>query len=315
MQVVEAGRVLPIRLEVVDIWEQFYRDEDSKDVELRCRDGSAWAHSVFLERLSEPLRCMLRSGMQESRTRKIDLPDFTSVELRFTLRLCYTGHMDAVDWEELEMLDLEEDKQDDASFGCSRNGDVDAEGRPMCPPTAQTALTNRTEIAAPAASSSSTAHSTSAVEVEGPLPYIQEGMVPSRNSPFVSRPPPTCNLVPPGVALCAAPNKPVMTPPIGLLFGCASFAKKYEVPGFLNMMIEKIKPRLAVDNFDDMMKFAVAIDVLPLRVHCAKYAEGSDQVRQMLMGGKLSAEVEFELQGLLGFPTPPRKHDPKHRVF
>ena len=41
--------------------------------------------------------------------------------------------------------------------------------------------------------------------------------------------------------------------PLELLFGCASLAKKYEIPGFVSMMLAKIKPRLRVDNFDQIM--------------------------------------------------------------
>merc|ERR1740117_587685 len=74
--------------------------------------------------------------MIEHRTRRIELPDFNVSELRFTLRLCYTGHMDAADWEDTYDKPHPEDAVSD---GDSPSCDiVDSEGRPTCPPAAQT---------------------------------------------------------------------------------------------------------------------------------------------------------------------------------
>merc|ERR1712061_397086 len=48
--------------------------------------------------MSEPLKRMLTSGMIESQTRQIQMSSFTTSQVRFTLRLAYTGRVDPHDW-------------------------------------------------------------------------------------------------------------------------------------------------------------------------------------------------------------------------
>jgi hypothetical protein len=91
--------------------------------------------------------------------------------------------------------------------------------------------------------------------------------------------------------------------PLELLFGCASLAKKYEIPGFISMMLAKIKPRLKVDNFDKIMQFAVTADLSPLKLFCIKFAEGETAIKTMFESKQLSPEVEFELQALWKAPS------------
>jgi hypothetical protein len=43
------------------------------------------------------LSCILASGMQETQTKCIHMPDFTVAEIKFFLRFAYTGHANSSD--------------------------------------------------------------------------------------------------------------------------------------------------------------------------------------------------------------------------
>lgn len=90
--------------------------------------------------------------------------------------------------------------------------------------------------------------------------------------------------------------------PLDLLFGCAAIAKKYSIPGFLPMMLHKIKQRLTIHNFNKVMSFAVSIDLSPLKLFCIRFAEEQPEVRRMFQQSELNPEVEFELLALWSRP-------------
>merc|ERR1711862_676786 len=92
-------------------------------------------------------------------------------------------------------------------------------------------------------------------------------------------------------------------PPLQLLFGCTSFAQKYDIPGFCPMLLEKIKPRLEVSNFDEIMCFAITLDLSPLKIFSVRFAENQPAIRRMYENNELSAQVAFELQALWGKPA------------
>merc|ERR1712070_596805 len=69
-----------------------------KDIEITTRDGSTRTHSCLLKNMSEPLKRMLECGMVESNAKRIHMPDLTADQLRFILRLAYTGHVQPSEW-------------------------------------------------------------------------------------------------------------------------------------------------------------------------------------------------------------------------
>lgn len=202
-----------VRIAVVQFWERLYFDE-GKDVEILASDGSVWAHKVVLLNLSESLNAMLSAGMRETHTSKIHLPDYTVAQLRFTLRLVYTGHADPSDYDEADAGD-------------------------------------------------------------------------------------------------AGDSAPQSAPPLDLIFGCASFAKRFEVPGFVSFMVDMLKDRIDISNFDRVTRFSISLDMAPLKLFCLRFAEDHLEVRQQFQQGSLSPEVEFELQALWVTPVSQRGHKRK----
>lgn len=100
-------------------------------------------------------------------------------------------------------------------------------------------------------------------------------------------------------------------PPLFLLCGCASMAKMYQIPGFIPMMLDKIKAHLSADTFDEIMRFGISHDLTPLKLFCMRFAENSASgVWQMYETRQLSSEVEFELQGL--WRSPPEGSQQHH---
>jgi len=85
---------------VVEFWEQLFEDETSKDVKLKARDGSVRVHSLILSQMSAAFKAMLNAGMSEERTKTINLDNFSTAQLKFVLRLMYTGQIDSSDWSE-----------------------------------------------------------------------------------------------------------------------------------------------------------------------------------------------------------------------
>lgn len=77
------------------------------------------------------------------------------------------------------------------------------------------------------------------------------------------------------------------------------------------MVIEKLKPRITAANFDEVMCFAVAVDVSPLKMFCLKFAESDLSIKHRFENNELSPEVEFELQALWGKPFVPQSHTRK----
>lgn len=107
-------------------------------------------------------------------------------------------------------------------------------------------------------------------------------------------------------------GKPVVLPPLELLFGGAILSKQYGVTGFLQKMVAKIKGRLCDANFDEVSRFAIENDIAPLRVKCLSFAEASHRVREDFYNDKLSPPVAFELQALW---QPPDDRCRKRKLF
>lgn len=267
-----------VRLEVVELWERLYLDEDGKDIELLAKDGSVWAHGVILSQLSEPLKCTLRAGMRETTTKQIEMRDYTVSELKFTLRLAYTGHIDESDYR-----------------------------------------SNDTAAALESGTSASSADS-AIPPLWNPFNTVAAGPPPP------GPPPPGTGLfggVPPGAMIAprtppqhpwrvaqhapgatAVPaQQPQQHPPLDILFGCASISKRFEMPGLVSLMLDKLKALVTAQNFNSVMRSAVALDLSPLKLHCVRFAESSSDIQRQYQAGSLSPEVEFELRALWDTPT------------
>lgn len=83
-----------MRIDVVDMWKRLYEDMEGKDVRIITAEGEeVGAHRCVLSSISEPFKKMLSGNMLESQNHVIKLEQFTSIQVRFFLRLAYTGHV------------------------------------------------------------------------------------------------------------------------------------------------------------------------------------------------------------------------------
>lgn len=88
-----------VRACIVSSWERLLDDRDSADVTFVCANGAeVLAHSLILSQASDVFKRMLAAPMVEGRTRAIQVEAYTETELRFILRLVYTGQVDEADW-------------------------------------------------------------------------------------------------------------------------------------------------------------------------------------------------------------------------
>mmetsp|Transcript_56682 Transcript_56682/g.184471 ORF Transcript_56682/g.184471 Transcript_56682/m.184471 type:complete len:238 (+) Transcript_56682:61-774(+) len=93
-----SGGSTKVRTDVVSIWERLFESDDSKDVTLVGAEGEEVpAHSLVLCAASEVFKKMLGGGMLEETTKRVEVKDYTAQQLRFFLRLVYTGQVSASD--------------------------------------------------------------------------------------------------------------------------------------------------------------------------------------------------------------------------
>ena len=90
--------------------------------------------------------------------------------------------------------------------------------------------------------------------------------------------------------------------PFSILFGSLAFTKKYQVQGVFTTVMESVKSRLCADNFDEVMKHAVAMDLSPLKLFCMDFAKRTKSIKRKFQKSELSPESQFELQAL--WPAP-----------
>lgn len=88
--------------EVVDeIYERLLEDEETKDVEIEFCNGTLFAHGLILGVNSEPIRMILRQGINSAPVdkKRLSWREYTVEVGRFLLRLLYTGTVNESDWE------------------------------------------------------------------------------------------------------------------------------------------------------------------------------------------------------------------------
>ena len=92
---------VPIRREIQSVWEAFFADDERKDVTLQLPDGTeVLAHGSLLMAASPVFKAMLSHDMEEKQRHVIKLPGFSRAEVRFFLRLVYTGGVEPGEWDD-----------------------------------------------------------------------------------------------------------------------------------------------------------------------------------------------------------------------
>jgi len=265
---------------VVDFWERLFESDESKDVTLEARDGyQVRAHGLLLMHLSEPLKCALTGGMQESRTKSIKMEAYTKQQLQFFLRLAYTGCMDKQDW-------VEEDAEDAAATATGAVAPAS--------PLSQVSPISRDEMF-------QCGYEEDFADFFTPYSPPEEGVAwgPPDESCFISgREPPDPH-----------------SPPVELLLGCMSIVKKYDVAGFLPWVVENVKTVLTEENFEKVACAAVADDIAPLRIFCVNFARKRIGIKEKFQRAELPPELQFELQAIWTPPWTEHQKGEKRRRY
>ena len=77
---------------VVDTWENVYNSDKFADLTIECKGGAeVRCHCVVVAQVSEVLHAMLTSNMQESKEKRIVVPDAHPFEVRLFLEVSYCG--------------------------------------------------------------------------------------------------------------------------------------------------------------------------------------------------------------------------------
>jgi len=96
--------------------------------------------------------------------------------------------------------------------------------------------------------------------------------------------------------------------PLRLLLGSMEIAKMYMFEDLLEVLVEAVQGRVAFDTFDAILRAAIKIDSMPLRVYCTQYAIGAKHgVRELYLSNVLSPQVKAELAGTWGPSKPSAK--------
>ena len=82
----------------LELGERLFEDTSGKDVQLIASDGEEHAHSIVLAVASNVFKAMFASDFIEGRSKKVEILDKTRLQLRFWLRLLYTGQVEENDW-------------------------------------------------------------------------------------------------------------------------------------------------------------------------------------------------------------------------
>lgn len=258
-----------VRACVMASWERLLDDRESADVTFTCANGAeVRAHSLILSQASDVFKRMLAAPMVEGRTRTIQVDAFSETELRFILRLVYTGQVDESDWA----------GEDVGSTGVGEAGKHNRSGSVPQEP----ALTREESM------------------------ILEASGVPIEIEPELMASPPTLHGFGRRRLATRQVADGKGYPPLKLVLSAASFGKRYELCGFQAWMVDRIKPRVSEMTFEEILRFAIREDFGPLRLHCVRFAEGSPTIRLKYDRKSYAPEVLFELQATWNAPSEPR---------
>lgn len=83
---------LQIQEPVVEMWEAVWRDSESADLTIECEGGyKVKCHYLVVSKISDVLKAMVSSNMQEGISKKIILPDAPAPAVKLFLEICYCG--------------------------------------------------------------------------------------------------------------------------------------------------------------------------------------------------------------------------------
>lgn len=257
-----------VRSGLVDQWQQIFEDQTVKDVEIRLKDDEiVWADSLILKVTSPVFKTMLAPENQEEKGElKLCISDFTLTEVRFFLRLLYTGRMDPSDW-----------PADDPPYEHEQLPTLP--GSLVCQPPATTEpvlpLDGRQSLA-------------------GSVLHASPGMMVSMLAKGKGK----------GIAGKGKEKGRLMrSPPISLLMTAVALAKQFQVDWLTYVLVDVIKRRISEVSFESILAAAVAHDIAPIRLAALDFARKSVEVWRRYDNGEYAPEVLFELRSAFRAPA------------
>lgn len=267
----------------VSLLEELHNDDSEKNVELVASDGSVRAHSCLLAACAEPLRKMLSSSMVESRSKRVQMPDFKVAELKFIMRLLFTGAMDPSEWPPTQL--------DISVVATDRQGKnvVDFKMRSTQPyGKLMSRWCEHHNLQLSDATFYVNGHKLDPAQTPASTGLMQCDIhaFPAAEVGAEEMQPPEQD------------DSQPMYPPLELLFAAASFAKRYNMEAFLSIIIEHLKARVSFKEFEAITVLAVEMDLAPVRLACLLYARESKKIAELFKQRAFKPEVLFELQAI-----------------
>merc|ERR1712023_530803 len=80
-----------------------------------------------------------------------------------------------------------------------------------------------------------------------------------------------------------------LRPPLNLLFASASFAKRYGMDTFLSTIMDSLKSRICIEDFETIMSLAIQVDITPVRLACLLFARESTEIKTSFDNNKFAS--------------------------
>jgi len=282
--------MVQVRREVVELWERVL-EKSPNDIELLCKDGIVEAHLVVLSAISDAFFAMLSHPMSEKNTKVINMREYTCTEIRFFLRLIYTGQVDPEEWDigqdedEMKVAEkLEELANGGAHSPSSSRRSVDS--RDMC--STSTPVPRDRHLHAhrhPHHPPHHPHHTT--LSVEDPPPPMKADIDP--DGPIREE-----------VETIETDSTSRGEMPMSLLLPAMSLCRKYEIC-YEEWLYDKIKQGCSCHTFAKIAEFAIREDITALRLWLLKFAVESPSIRILFEAEFLPPRVLYELRA--AFPS------------
>ena len=324
------GRILSntfqVHGSVVSLWERVLADDTLKEIRILTKDSYVMANSTLLSFLSEPFKAMFTHNMTERSTHTINMTDYSSAQVKFFLRLAFTGlrnpreeQENIKDEDPLSVnpsVQWQQDPPQDWQPKYVRTVEVFGEGVEI--ELEEAAWISRKIIGRNLGANLRHIH-----EDTGAWIWLRGGTVDEGTDSVL----PVQLVVKTSdrkkadeaIVLCKDLIKSVKferearkltkyegpwresriseiaEPSLDLIIGCASLAKKYLVPELFVWMSDKLRLRLDDETFDQITAFAISQSDFALVTACLNYADSNHDLKCRFKQGKLSKAVSAEL--------------------
>lgn len=303
---------------IQNVNERLLHDSETKDVEIEMSDGTMRAHSIILMAASDAVRGMLSHGIaRDAATKRLCWNEHTLDVGRFFLRLLYTGAVNEGDWtagspstdvagvREVPIYLMVRTPNGQTEY--AGHYELVRDSRPNDKPMwkkldAERWIFGIDDRWCMCTSSTKAEGFTTA---KGHIQSFEQSQEVPPNGVTGWRRHDGNKFVRDDEISVTEPEQQV---PLRLLLGGLAIAKKYLFQDLLRVFVQALKKRIMPETFDVILSAAIKADTLPLRWHCIQYAQRPQTgIQQLYKAGRLSREVQVELEGTWEGDDPPKK--------